>query len=224
MAGVNIKLYCQWSGNIQRIATLETGVVQNAAALATKIQTAIANLGEALALAVNVTAVGNRLQFDCPGLTGGETFTVYARPGLRKICTTQPNGFQNSCGLIGALSSNLVCLSTTAAAAASPIRSASVQGGFINLAPYQTLYLHSHIGDNDAYGPNGESTVIANIVVGNTVPGDLVTHHHNELLVSPIQLPPLLGIMHFSLRFYDGKVIDTEGHAVAFTLVVETRE
>ena len=95
-------------------------------------------------------------------------------------------------------------------------------GGFINLAPYQTLYLHSHIGDNDSYGPNGESTVIASIVVGNTVPGDLVTHHHNGLLASPIQLPPLLGIMHFSLRSYDGKVIDTDGHDLAFTLVVET--
>ena len=138
--------------------------------------------------------------------------------------TTQPNGFQEACGLIGALSSNLVCLSATAAAAANPVRSASVVGGFNNLAPYQTLYLHSHIGDNDSYGPNGESTVIASVLVGNTVPGDLITHHHNGLLASPIQLPPLLGMMHFSLRSYDGKVLDTEGHDVAFTLVVETRE
>jgi hypothetical protein len=132
--------------------------VQNAAALATKVQTAIDNLGGHRA--VDVTAVGNRLQFDCPGLTGSETFTVFARPGLGGMYTTQPNGFQDACGLIGALSSNLVCLSATAAAAASPARSASVVGGFINLAPYQTLYLHSHIGDNDSYGPNGESTVI----------------------------------------------------------------
>jgi hypothetical protein len=94
----------------------------------------------------------------------------------------------------------------------------------VNLSPYQTLYLHSHIGDSDSYGPNGESTVIASIVVGNTVPGDLITHHHNGLLASPIQLPPLLGIMHFSLRSYDGALINTDGHDVAFTLVVETRE
>jgi hypothetical protein len=94
----------------------------------------------------------------------------------------------------------------------------------VNLSPYQTLYLHSHIGDNDSYGPNGESTVIAIIVCGNTVPGDLITHHHNGLLASPIQLPPLLGILHFSLRSYDRNVIETEGHDFAFTLVVETRE
>ena len=92
----------------------------------------------------------------------------------------------------------------------------------VNLSPYKTLYLHSHIGDNDSYGPNGESTVIASITTGNTVPGDLVTHHHNVLLGSPIQLPRLLGMMHFSLRSYDGKIIDTEGHDVASTLVVET--
>ena len=94
----------------------------------------------------------------------------------------------------------------------------------VNVSPYQNLYLCSHIGDYDSYGPNGESTVIASVVCGNTVPGDLITHHHNGLLASPIQLPPLLGIMHSSLRSYDGKVIETEGHDIAFTLVVETRE
>ena len=94
----------------------------------------------------------------------------------------------------------------------------------VNLSPYQALYLHSHIVDNDSYGPEGSSTVIASITKGNTVPGDLITHHHNGLLSSPIQLPPLLGIMHFSLRSYDGRIIDTEGHDVAFTLVVEIRE
>ena len=94
----------------------------------------------------------------------------------------------------------------------------------VNLSPYQTLYLHSHIGDNDSYGPNGESTVIASVITSNTVPGDLITHHRYGLLASPIQLPPLLGIMHFRLRSYDGKVIETEGHDIAFTLVVETRE
>ena len=48
------------------------------------------------------------------------------------------SGFHDSCGLIGALSSDLVCLSTTAAAARSLStagRLASVVGGFINLAP-----------------------------------------------------------------------------------------
>ena len=53
---------------MQRIATLEAGDVQNATALAVEVQAAIANLGGPRA--VTMTAVGNRLQFDCPGLSG----------------------------------------------------------------------------------------------------------------------------------------------------------
>ena len=58
---------------------------------------------------------------------------------------------------------------------------------------------------------NGESTVIASVVTGKTLPGDLVTHHHNGLLASPIELPSLFGDMHFSLRSSDGKIIESEG-------------
>ena len=220
LAGVNAKLYCQWSGGIQRIATLEAGDVPDITALATKVTAAIANLGGPHA--VTVTAAGNRLRFDCPGLSGSETFTVYARPGLREMYTTQPDGFEDACGLNGALTNNLVCLSTTAAAAAIPSRSAFISGGFINLAPYQTLYLHSHIGQPDSYGPSGETTIIASVVCGDSVPGDLITHHANGLVASPIELPSLISDMHFSLRSFDGKVIDTDGHDIAFTLVIDS--
>ena len=126
-------------------------------------------------------------------------------------------GFLDACSLIDALTSST---SQAAALALSPY----VVGGSICLAPYQTLYLHSHIGEPDSHGPNGESTLVASVVTGSTVPGDLVTHHHNGLLASPIALPPLLAFMHFSLRSHDGKIIECEGHDIAFTLVVETRE
>ena len=39
MAGVNAIKYCQWSSGVQRIATFEAGDVQNATALAAKVQT-----------------------------------------------------------------------------------------------------------------------------------------------------------------------------------------
>ena len=147
LAGVNAKLYCQWSGGVQRIATLEAGDVQNAAQLETEFQTAITNLGGPHA--VSVTAVGNRIQFNCLGLSKSETFTVFARTSLLNGSapyTAQPNGFLDACGLIGALTSNLVCLSTTTAAAAGANRTPQALSQFINLSPYQTLYLHSHIG------------------------------------------------------------------------------
>ena len=92
---------------------------------------------------------------------------------------------------------------------------------FINLAPYQTIYLHSHIGNPDSYGPNGESTVIASVVVADNVPGDVITQSNNGLTASPIELPNLLADMHFSLRDYSGKIIDTDGHDIAFTLVID---
>ena len=64
LAGVNDALYCQWSRDAQRIA----GDVQNATALAAKVKSAIAVLNGPQT--VTVTAVGNRLQFDCPGPFG----------------------------------------------------------------------------------------------------------------------------------------------------------
>lgn len=65
-------------------------------------------------------------------------------------------------------------------------------GGFINLAPNQTLYLHSHIDEPDSYGPDGESTVIASVIRGNTVPGYLVTRHHMGCLLRLYSSRPFL--------------------------------
>jgi hypothetical protein len=127
--------------------------------------------------------------------------------------------------MVGAMTKDLICRSATAAANLSQPTltiTPDVLSQFVNLAPFQTIYLHSHIGTPESYGPSGETTVIASIVVGNTVPGDLVTHHHNGLVASPIDLPPLIGIMHFSLRTWNGRVLDMQGHDIAFTLVVDT--
>ena len=84
-----------------RIATLKAGDVQNAAQLAAKVQAAIISLSGAHT--VNVTPLGNRLQLDCPGLTGTETFTVFAWTSLLSGSvpyTAQPNGFLDACDLI----------------------------------------------------------------------------------------------------------------------------
>jgi len=206
---------------------LAPGDLASAGDLAAKLTTGLA------AAAPNeppvfVTAVGNRLIFECPGLAPGESFTVISRKSLIAgvlwpLVTRPAGGWGDACALVGAMTKDIQCIHPLqaqhlTASTVNDLRTSQM----VNLSPYQTLYLHSHIGDNDSYGPNGESTVIASIIVGNTVPGDLVTHHHNGLLASPIQLPALLGIMHFSLRSYEGKVIDTDGHDIAFTLVVET--
>ena len=225
---VNLVLYFEYNyltpGTLPPMK-LAPGDLASAGDLAAKLTTGLATAAPNEP-PVFVTAVGNRLIFDCPGLGTGQSFTVLSRQTLNSGLSgyTRPaGGWGDACALVGAMTKNIQCLHPLqsqhlTASQVNDLRTSQM----VNLSPYQTLYLHSHIGDNDSYGPNGESTVIASIVVGNTVPGDLVTHHHNGLLASPIQLPALLGIMHFSLRSYDGKVIQTDGHDIAFTLVVET--
>ena len=228
--GVNQILYFEYShlflGTLPPLV-LEPGDLTSAADLAIKLTTGLAAAAPSEP-PVYVTASGNRLIFDCPGLGAGQSFTVLSRQTLNSGLSghTRPaGGWGDCCGLVGAMTKDIQCIHPLhaqglTASQVNDLRTSQM----VNLSPYQTLYLHSHIGDNDSYGPEGSSTVIASITTGNTVPGDLITHHHNGLLASPIQLPPLLGLMHFSLRSYDGALINTDGHDVAFTLVVETRE
>jgi hypothetical protein len=219
-AGVNQRIYCQWSGDVPLKLTLDAGDLASTADLATKLTAALAVKAPSQKT-VTVTAVGtSRIKFSCPTLVTGETFTVYARSSLLSGSagyTATSSGFMDGSALVGAMAKDLICRDAAAAGSLNTPADATS-----NFSPFQTIYLHSHIGTPESYGPSGETTVIASIVVGNTVPGDLVTHHHNGLLASPIDLPPLIGIMHFSLRSWDGKVMDMQGHDVAFTLVVDT--
>ena len=216
---VNSRVYCQWSGDVPRILTLDAGPISSTTDLATKLTAGLAALAPTQAT-VTVTASDNRIIFSCPSLTSGQTFTVYGHTTL--LTGTAPyaataEGFRDACDVVGAMTRDIVCSFSVPLGAA-----VDATSQFVSFAPYRTLYIHSHIGTPQSYGPNGETTVIASIVVGNTVPGDLVSHHHQGLLASPIDLPPVLGDMHFTLRDYQGRVIDTDGHPISFTLVCDT--
>jgi hypothetical protein len=225
LAGVNQKVYYQYDYMSQQTVELEPGDLINVGALATKLTTAI-QFESPLEPAVTVTASGNRLLFACPGLGVGQRFTLFSRQTLNSglsAYTRPAGGWADASALVGAMTKDIKIIHAADAGSLTPAQVIDLRTSqMVNLSPYQTLYLHSHIGDNDSYGPEGSSTVIASITTGSTVPGDIITHHHNGLLASPIQLPPLLGMMHFSLRSYDGKVIDTDGHDLALTLVCET--
>ena len=212
ITGVNDKLYVKWSAGVPRTLTLDPGPIASAADLATKLTTGLAAVDPTMKT-VTVTASGdNRVQFSCPTLTGTETFTVYGRTSL--LAGTAPHtaaaDYQDACEVVGAMTTDLTCSQGTDATSQ-----------FISLAPYRQLFLHSHIGTPESYGPNGETTVIGSIIVGNTVVGDVINHHHQGLMASAIDLPPFLGDMHFSLRDYAGRIIDTSGHDVSFTLVID---
>ena len=49
-----------------------------------------------------------------------------------------------------------------------------------------------------------------------------ITSSAQKVYTDMLFLALILGIMHFSLRSFHGKVIDTDGHDLAFTLVVDT--
>ena len=91
---------------------------------------------------------------------------------------------------------------------------------FVSLQPYRTLFLHSHIGAPKSIGPRGESTIVKKIVVGNTVPGDVIVESLQHG-IDYIELPPALSSMHFSLRDSNGKSADLQGHTLSLTLVVQ---
>ena len=70
--------------------------------------------------------------------------------------------------------------------------------GFISLQPYRCLYLHSHLGAAaSSLGPQGQDTIIRCIVLGNTVPGDVITDVRHGAMSEVIRMPTTLSDMHF---------------------------
>ena len=80
--------------------------------------------------------------------------------------------------------------------------------------------MHSHIGNPKSIGPRGESTIIKKVVVGNTVPGDVIVESLQHG-IDYIELPTALSSMYFSLRDSNGKTVDLQGHSLSLTLVVQ---
>jgi len=220
IAGVNDKLYVQWNVSVPRILTLDPGTIIDNADLATKLTTGLAALDPTMKT-VTVTAIGtNRIQFDCPTLIGAEQFTVYSRENLRRGYApyATASDYADASDVVGCMTKQLVCYFNS-----NPQVNAAVVAisQFVSFAPYRQIYIHSHIGAPNSYGPEGSSTVIGSMIVGNTIPGDLISHHHQGLLATSIDLPPLLDSMHFTLRDFMGRIIDTDGHDISFSLVVD---
>jgi len=87
---------------------------------------------------------------------------------------------------------------------------------WIDLLPYHQLFLHSHIGAPTSQGPRGENTIARRIVVTGS-PGDLIVDHLSTQM-DYLELGEQLSTMHFSLRDVDGKLVDTRGHSISFSI------
>ena len=87
---------------------------------------------------------------------------------------------------------------------------------WIDLLPYHQLFLHSHIGAPTSQGPRGENTIARRIVVTGS-PGDLIVDHLSTQM-DYLELGEQLSTLHFSLRDVEGKLINTRGHSISFSI------
>jgi len=87
---------------------------------------------------------------------------------------------------------------------------------WIDLLPYHQLFLHSHVGAPTSQGPRGENTIARRIVVTGS-PGDLIVDHLSTQM-DYLELGEQLSTLHFSLRDVEGKLINTRGHPISFSI------
>ena len=99
------------------------------------------------------------------------------------------------------------------------VRSDSVNSLFVP-GKQRTLFLHSHLGSPLSVGPRGENTIVRRIIVGHTLPGQIILDNLNSAELDNIELPPMLSEMHFSLRDIYGRPVEID-HSISFSLVIK---
>ena len=216
VAGLNDRLYVDFhSGGVRapREIDIPAGTYE-IATLATALQTAINAVKPDAASTVTVTPDGNKLSITAAGLSAPDRVQIFSKEQLRRgehpdIPLPITFDLRDACAVVG--------VNTGAF-------QANLQGGittqFCNFQLYKQIYLHSsNLGEANSHAPDGSQTCIAAISVGNTVAGDVISSHHQGLTASSLALPSFLDSIHVQLKSADGKVIDTDGHDVCFTLV-----
>ena len=95
----------------------------------------------------------------------------------------------------------------------------SITSGFVSMIPYRTLFLHSHLRSPLSVGPRCENTIVRRIIVGHTLPGQVVLDNLSTE-IDNIELPPMLSEMHFSVRDIYGRPVELS-HSISFALVIK---
>ena len=94
--------------------------------------------------------------------------------------------------------------------------------------PYKQLFLRSSLGGGSAesLGVNGETDIVRRIVVGNTATNSLIHDVHSTPLdCVKINGNPELNTIWFQLVDVEGRIVDTHGHPVSFSIIfVEVEE
>jgi len=198
-----------------RVLTIPAGDY-NGYTLATAIET-ILNIGRILTQPWVVTFDSGTLTFaNATGASGGgyvlpreiiESANIQPVWGYTTIPAPPPLSLAaDASRLIGNLKSPAVAVNS----------SQSFTTEWVDLLPYHQLFLHSHIGAPTSQGPRGENTIARRIVVTGS-PGDLIVDHLSTQM-DYLDLGEQLSTMHFSLRDVDGKLVDTRGHSISFSI------
>jgi len=149
----------------------------------------------------------------------GDSFTIWMEEGLRGVGTSwfaiplpggEPKSANRACGLLDGMSLDGTYIAPVIAPNAPDVQ------------PYKQLFLRSNLGGGSAesLGVNGESDIIRRIVVGNT-PVNAVIHdvHSNALDCVTINGKPEFTQLWFQLVDVDGKVVDTHGLPISFSII-----
>ena len=88
-----------------------------------------------------------------------------------------------------------------------------------DVQPYNQLFIRSSLASNESLGVNGESDIVRRIVIGNTPQGSVVHDVHSQIFdCITIAGKPEISQMWFELIDIHGKIVDTHGLPVSFSV------
>ena len=143
------------------------------------------------------------------------------------------------------LKANTADWSSVIALAANDLRSANRACGFLDgtflsstgtavaatdapdVQPYKQLFLRSNLasGSSQSLGVNGESDIIRRIVCGNTPQNAMIHDVHSTPNDSvAIAGTPEFSQMWFQLIDVEGRIVDTHGHPISFSIIFQDIE
>jgi hypothetical protein len=219
--GENDRIYLdENSAQTKRVATLAAGQY-NVFELRDALVAAL-NAGKAITGSYQVTylVTQNRFQIHLVSPASTDQFRIWQEEHLKAqhaawagVATLAADDLRSANRPCGFLRGTIISGNSTEVATAP--NAPDVQ-------PYKQLFIRSSLGggSNESLGVNGETDIIRRIVVGNT-PANAMIHdvHSTPLDCVKINGTPELNTIWFQLVDVEGRVVDTHGHPVSFSII-----
>jgi hypothetical protein len=173
--------------------------------------------------AVSYVDAANRFHISLANSVVTDQYRIWSDASLKAnmsawsaITTLSANDLQSAnrpCGFAGG---SFVSGAHTTTAAVAP-HAPDVQ-------PYKQLFIRSSLagGSNESLGINGETDIVRRIVVGNTPINGMIHDVHNQAFdCITINGRPEISQMWFEVIDVDGRVVDTHGLPVSFSILFQ---